>query len=506
MNIFIVEDEPWALAELDALFVVYAPEHAVYTFGCAEDALAMARSVRPHLVVTDINMPGMDGLELIGELIRLEPAVKSIILSVHDQFSYAQQGMKIGAFEYLLKPVRKDVLYQAVDKAIDKIARESKRQEERRCWAVAQMLLASAPPGDEEAAEIFGGAHAMAVLQAGNGAGERGWNEAGIANQEIAGWIGDELQGITAHCVSIDARRKAVLVPGGGGLRDMEKIGAAFAVLFDHLVRRGLILHLAYALKPEREDPHRCFAALNKSIEERMFFGRPTLIPPGGQQRQADLSAVWDKVRILQTHLKQGDLSKSGDMLGRIVQELRSREITSRQLALFVTDLFYSLKYNLGSSSRTEIDIGKLQEDLKALSRLSGFDELAEWLKERVVGLLSAAQLTDLSPKGLIPVMRNWIHAGYQHELSIQQFAADHHVSLGYLSRLFKSQTGCTFSDYLIRYRIEKAKELLAEGSARLSDVSRLVGYEDVKHFSQLFKKITGEPPIAYAKRMHPNR
>lgn len=95
----------------------------------------------------------------------------------------------------------------------------------------------------------------------------------------------------------------------------------------------------------------------------------------------------------------------------------------------------------------------------------------------------------------------NWIHANYQGELSLQQFASEHHVSLGHLSRLFKSQTGYTFSDYVIGYRIGKAKELLADGTSRPSEVGELVGYEDSKHFSHLFKRITGETPTAYAKR-----
>jgi YesN/AraC family two-component response regulator len=88
----------------------------------------------------------------------------------------------------------------------------------------------------------------------------------------------------------------------------------------------------------------------------------------------------------------------------------------------------------------------------------------------------------------------------------LQQFAAEHHVSLGYFSRIFKSQTGTTFSDYLAGYRIRKAKELLSGGIERLQEVSRMVGYEDTKHFSALFKKIVGETPIKYAKKHSVNK
>jgi YesN/AraC family two-component response regulator len=148
-----------------------------------------------------------------------------------------------------------------------------------------------------------------------------------------------------------------------------------------------------------------------------------------------------------------------------------------------------------------EIQTMNLQEDLKIIYEFSLYDELAEWLENKIWGLYHDNVNQSIKPKDLIPLVLQWIHSNYQYNISLQQFAADHHVSLGYLSRLFKVQMEDTFSDYLIRYRIEKAKDLLTEGRVRLSDVSSMVGYEDAKHFSQLFKKIVGEPPVAFVKR-----
>jgi two-component system response regulator YesN len=102
-----VEDERWALEELKALFKRYEPQHLVHAFENGEDALEAANSVVPHLVLTDITMPGMDGLELLAEIGRGHPEAKGIILSVHDDFAYAQRGMQTGVTDYLLKPVRK---------------------------------------------------------------------------------------------------------------------------------------------------------------------------------------------------------------------------------------------------------------------------------------------------------------------------------------------------------------------------------------------------------------
>src|SRR5262249_53012113 len=131
------------------------------------------------------------------------------------------------------------------------------------------------------------------------------------------------------------------------------------------------------------------------------------------------------------------------------------------------------------------------------------YDQLSILLKDKIRHLFYDAEMVRDNPKGLIPVLLCHIHNQYQSVISLQQFAAEHHVSLGYLSRLFKIHTGMTFSEYIVDYRIRKAKELLGLGVDRLQEVSRLVGYEDAKHFSLLFKKVVGESPMAYAKRLN---
>nr|PZN27717.1 MAG: hypothetical protein DIU80_11625 [Chloroflexota bacterium] len=92
------------------------------------------------------------------------------------------------------------------------------------------------------------------------------------------------------------------------------------------------------------------------------------------------------------------------------------------------------------------------------------------------------------------------MRTNYADELSLQDFAAENGVSLAYFSRLFKDEVGMTFSDYLTHLRVEKAKELLARGDLRPSDVSILVGYEDPKYFSQVFRRIAGMAPLDYQR------
>ncbi|OXM83779.1 response regulator transcription factor [Paenibacillus rigui] len=504
MNIYVVEDERWALAELKELLSCYEPEHRVFAFENGDDAWAAVAEHRPHLVVTDINMPGMDGLELIEQLYRLDAAVKCIILSVHDQFEYARQGMQFGVADYLLKPVKKEALFQAVSKAIRQIESERKQREAFLNSSLAQMLLA-ADEGLEEASafrEVNDRMWGMVLLYLERGQQSKGWNERSGCLDELKLQLADAVcAGASVHNVDVDYRQKVILIP----LASEAQAGGLLNVLsgyYHHKLKQlPITAHMGFAVKRERESLSAAFSRLKQQLMEKATFGQTSYLSPASTQQDAELGDIWDKVRVMELHYKKGDMAKGQIVLQHILAELDRKRISKRQLRLFVQDLLFSLKYNLLVSKTGMVRLNDLQEDLRMLDGCTGYEELFEWLKELMLAFYCEQEPKELNPKGLIPVLLQHIHKHYQDNISLQQFAADHHVSLGYLSRMFKSQTGTTFSDYIAGYRIRKAKELLSEGVDRLQEVSLLVGYEDTKHFSALFKKIVGETPIMYARK-----
>ena len=111
-----------------------------------------------------------------------------------------------------------------------------------------------------------------------------------------------------------------------------------------------------------------------------------------------------------------------------------------------------------------------------------------------------AARRLDMSESLLVRTLVAQVHTDYAEDISLQAFATEHNVSLAYFSRLFKEEVGLTFSDYLTRVRIEKAKELLERQDLRLSDISGLVGYDDPKYFGQIFRKVAGISALDYQR------
>ena len=128
-EIMLIEDESLAMDELRYLMKPYEDMHSIIGFNNGEEALAYVRTHLwvPDIIISDIRMPGMDGLEVIRRLINDYPRIQAVMLSGYNDFEYARTALKFGAKEYLLKPVPALELYAAVDRMV-----EAARKEERK--------------------------------------------------------------------------------------------------------------------------------------------------------------------------------------------------------------------------------------------------------------------------------------------------------------------------------------------------------------------------------------
>jgi two-component system, response regulator YesN len=283
-------------------------------------------------------------------------------------------------------------------------------------------------------------------------------------------------------------------------MTDISSVQQSLNNLYYEITKR-LIIHMSYSLKNENESINKVYSFLNKQMEIHMRFGQTKLISPEVEDCDIDLMDIWVKVRVLEEFLQKGNTIKVIEMINEITMELKKKRITLRQLTLFVRNMYYALTYKMQQVATMGNTITTIDEDFSRLRELTSFDELSKWLEDLVICLLNNYCPREVVPKNQISSVIQWIHNNYQENLLFQDFANKHHVSLSYLSREFKNQTGYKFSDYLMRYRVEKAKQFLEAGIERTGEVGLLVGYLDAKHFSSIFKRIEGVSPSQYKKK-----
>jgi two-component system response regulator YesN len=488
MNIFIVEDEYWALEEMKALLKVYQTEHNLYFYDNGEDAFGEVSIHKPEMIVTDITMPGMDGLELVQKVLDVDPTTKCIILTVHDTFDYAKKGIQLGVVDYLLKPLKKDALYQTMDTTIETIQKRKQEEIEKQHWSINQLLFNTLAKDNQDYEVFEYQPFVFLYVLLGNWHAPVSEEMSQINVKKVFEHYG---QGQKIWYFSLDKQRKLLLVSGKDAT-PMSKL--PISKLFNTLREMGQV-HLCFLKKNANTKLMDAYQKTHQLMEKQKCYGESTLITEDKKEDGTDLEILWTTVRVIEKQIRQGELASISQQTKYLLTQIQKVNVSQRQLFQFLLDMYYAILYNLQQTNSRMMKLENIDEMFAKLDCLLTFQELEEWLEELINKIVSAYTPQEIAPKHLIPEVKHWIAESYAESITFQQFADEHHVSLSYLSREFKEQTKMNFSKYLINYRVRKAKELFQNGLDRTMEVGSLVGYNDPKHFRAVFKKVTGKTP-----------
>ncbi|BBI36520.1 response regulator transcription factor [Cohnella abietis] len=490
MNILVVEDEPIALEELECLLNSFEPDHIIYSAVNGLQGLELAKQFCPDLIVTDIRMPGMDGLELIRQIQQLNPDVEAIIISGYDDFAYARTGLQLGVRDYLVKPWKQNSLLAAVGSILEQLSvrREEKRKADN--WKMIRELEGRNPHSEQ--IQALSGQWIIMVSAISNLRSAHKW----VAYEPITKDIIAELP-FVVHMVYPNSHIQVVLFPSHEGTKgtfiqqSVQQLHAAY-------VNQELSVHSIAVLKKDDELPHEAFARAVKMLEQQIRLESSTYTYLTAECSAIDMIAVWNQIRALEALIATRELKHIRPQIDRIVIQIRILKVPAKEIGSLVNDMFTALQFKLmPDRSSPYIDMEIIMDTLMSIASYSELaDSLEKWLLEFLWNLGSAGK----EPRELVHKLMGQIRHGYHRTDSLLQFAAEHHISVSYLSRLFKAEAGMNFSEYLIRVKIDQAKQLLELETLSVSQVSERVGYEDSKYFSQQFKKYTGLTPSEYLK------
>ena len=382
MNILVVDDESVIRSGIERTIRNQFPEHAVYLAASPEGAVDLLKNESIDLVLTDVLMPGMTGLELMEISRKSHAHVKWVVISAYSEFAYAQDAVRLGAKDYLLKPIGKDSLIQLIRKLGDEIAEENARSKETYLLKTNLRLLREA---------VF--ARCASGLDLG----------------------GTDLKPFTENHPSFH-----LIMVRMESERDMK---------LEHFIVENVLTELI-------ESAGTGFVA---SVDAKSLLGLVTLREESTPQRLVDQ---------LRSHLKR-----------------------------YLKAPFQVL--------HTE--------------RLSDFNQVpAEVQRMRKA---AASQVYDHYASGgdqSVEVALQYIQGHYHTDLSLEKVASIVYLNPIYFSQLFKQKTGHGFKEYITQLRLERAMELLRESELKIADISERVGYPDMRHFSQVFRKKTGLTPSEY--------
>jgi len=494
MNILLIEDEMLAMDELRFLMRPYEKDHVVAGFDNGEDALDYARQHVPDIVVSDIRMPGMSGLEVVQEILSAHPRTQIILLSGYNDFEYARTALKLGAKEYLLKPVTASELEAAIDRALDAVRTEEAKSRNQLEWSLTR-LFRGMDASDRESGQVFDGDWLLIAVLLENWKSPFTWPQSQVSLEAFVEWLRKDVHP-DAVCLDMDVHLRMALLPVPGTER-RDRLRHAASRVHEFLGLKTGIVHTAYDWKKDSETLQEAYQRCLQRLESQVRLGAATFMTP---QRGSTAQSFWDSARRVEAHIQHKEYGMFTIELRRMLEALRRDEATLKQTAVLLSDFLYALKYKLGNTQGELDDIGEgsIYDELKTCRT---DENLLEWLTERLSGYMAGVEERTPQPKQIVPALLDYVQHHYGESVQLQDFASRYHVSIGYLSKLFKAETGMNFSDHLIRVRMNKAMELMDAGYKRVAEIGRLVGYEDPKFFSQTFKRYTGVTPLEYKRK-----
>ncbi|MBD5084150.1 MAG: response regulator [Clostridiales bacterium] len=430
-----------------------------------EEALGILRERQVDLLITDIRMPKMDGIQLVGQLNTIGHRPMVMVVSGYDDFSYAVEMLRSGASDYLLKPVERERLYEALEKLEEQFLRRQAADEERGQQTrrvLRQLMLEPAHGGPE-------------------------WEK--LAAQCAGRFFPGPYVGFCAGECTETLRSGALCLRGTG--RELfcavpaEEAEQLAAVLPLPAGRGGVCQGL--------EQLHLCYQRAYAAWQRSFFSGTLCEAPEEPPQQPIDPSARQlaglvglargqEAIRLLrgEAHgVAQGE--KSPDAFARLCADL------IRQLSASYQNLV------------------ELAGDPERFARLWDFpscqsylEELEQWM-DAFCGK-AAEEFSDYENKQKIRQGVQYIQQHFREPLNMA--VVSNHVSMNYslFSLLFKQYTGGNFVSYLQKLRIDEAKRLLETTDWRVNEIGRNVGFSDEKHFLKVFKSTVGLSPTEYRK------
>ncbi|MBM7565249.1 response regulator transcription factor [Paenibacillus sacheonensis] len=531
-TLLIVDDEKNIRLGLKAIIERGCPERYELLFASdGEAALGIIRERKVDIVITDIRMPGMDGLTMIGEIGTCESRPIVMILSGYDDFQYAKAAMQHEVKEYLLKPIVRDELFDALQRAERDLERKNELSE--RLGAVQQVreeLLASqlnyiflhpaieereiaercekagwgnvfAPSyrgGDDSAGGNAGGGGASAsagefyigLLQA-HGELTSGKAETLIARlaSEPCGyrfWLKDKDDRLVILCDRVEPLQRLLTFMKENHV--WGRIG-----LSERAASAGQVKQ-AYAQAREALK----YGFLQASAEPAL------LVYDGKKERLADQPVPLEDIRKLANMLGTDRDKEMKQILSELLDSKRLAaydtaymEEISKQLNELVFDGVF---HQYGEESVEILRIYKKVGCLYCFESIQDYYHAAEDLLLRLSDYVRSLRSVHAEHKEMKKAVC-YIHENYHRDLNMA--IVSNHVSLNYsyFSQTFKEFTGESFVVYLKRVRIQKAKALLVESDTRIYEIGELVGFENTKQFNRVFRELEGISAMEYREK-----
>lgn len=465
-------------------------------------AIEIFREFQADIVLADINMPGINGLEAIRIMQKIKPETRFVIISAYNLFNYAQEALRLNVYDFLIKPIQIQDLNQVIDNIkAELFARKENTKKEQLHQEKMNQLL---PLIESDCVFAIASMHSNAsikellhMMQSSIATAcvfiVRGEN----MNYIFLNMIKKRLQFLGMTCIGELINGVCVMVLISQKKMEMSQI-------------REMIL---YIMNTEKQ-------------ADQIQIGVGSICQPDENLRISYNQAMYavqyafTNRRLLCVYHETLEISEQKEFSVRQIAERISKYIYAGNIEVIegeMRELFAQMQMTLNYQEiqnqsyglYTLVCSGLNDYDIKLMAAVSGqiftfrdIPALRNFLTAHFINeaeKYSAINFTG-NNSNMGETIIKMVREQYMQKLTLENIADQLNYSFYYLSKLFKSYTGTTFSEYLTQYRVEKAKELLSSGEMSVKEIAYATGFNSQGYFAKIFKKYTGISPSEYKK------
>jgi two-component system response regulator YesN len=491
--------------------------------GC--EAAEKAEQLHPEIIILDVKMPRMDGLEALEQILTESPRSKTIILSGYSSFEYAQRALKLGACDYLLKPVALEELLAVLARIKRGILQEkrelesSKQIEERLGYSMSAFieqfylqLLNNELPEEEltEKMRVLGLENQRAsVLLVGL---DHSYRLKTFSSEKAYQAILQEMKASLVNLLA-DGRPKT---PPVLALND-----AVFALIyldsfspepleFARQLLRAIktklqhIVSIALSRRFPLREVSKAYAEAAARLKQRLLLGGDRVICEDQGHSTQIKEYPHELERKLSTAVRFGDVGQMKAVLRMILRQLSRQGIPSecwQQIAFDIMEQGYQVAQQMSLPTATALE---MMEKSREISQLTTWQDIQLWLENSLGELAQWIRALGAGPSLAVKKALSFIEGHYRESIKLADVAEHVCLSPNYLSQQLKRQTGKSFLEHLCGWRLEEAKRLLSGTLLNIGQIAYQVGYESSRYFSEVFQRHCGKTPSQFRKCSHP--
>lgn len=489
-SVYLLDDEPFILEGLK--YIVPWEEYGFEIVGSSNNGLDGYNEIinkNIDLIITDIMMPKMTGLELIEELKKSSYESNFIVLSAFQEFEYAKKAISIGAENYLLKPIDTDELSNNLKTVYTKLKKKEKIASDDKLVKNNLLLSILTEEYSLDTEEKWNrlnnnfksSSYAVAIIEFKNRSND--------ISKILKNCIDNKqfmycIQSHSKALLIIDEDDKSLIIDKLTALKN--KIAS---VIEDNIyISLGKFVNSLNEL-------HDSYQTANKISDYKIVYPNISWIKEykDGSIDEGNINIEFEELKKI---LMNKDFSNTTEYIKDMFINLKNEKTSPKQIKMKAIEIFLNV-YNYFNDTKLMKGLNIYLEN--AINN-STIDDIEFDLISMVKYMQSKLENTEESISPVIIKLLQHIETNYKDDLNLKEISESLNINSIYLGQLFQKETGILFSDYINNFRINKAKDLLVNTSLKASEIGDLVGYANKNYFYRKFKTIVGVTPSDWRK------